>query len=101
MIVFSLFLIINSNLSTAFTVMPDGCLYYFPKDTFLEPFTQLMIFVLLFDYLLKTITHNEPSRQTSTLSKGKYVFIVAVLYTFMTLAYVVKGKIIFPVAIGV
>lgn len=30
-IVFSLFLIINSNLSTTFTAMPDGCLYYFPK----------------------------------------------------------------------
>lgn len=55
MIVFSLFLIINSHLSTAFTAMLDGCLYYFPKDTFLEPLTQLMIFVQLFDYLLKTI----------------------------------------------
>ena len=55
MIAFSLFLIINSHLSKAFAAMPDGCLYYFPKDTFLEPFTQLMIFVLLFDYLLKVI----------------------------------------------
>lgn len=55
MIAFSLYLIINSHLSTAFTTMLDDCLYYFPKDTFLEPFTQLMIFTLLFDYLLKTI----------------------------------------------
>lgn len=53
MIVFSLFLISSSHLSAALTAIPDGCLYYF--HTFLEPFTQLMIFALLFDYLLKTI----------------------------------------------
>lgn len=41
-----------------------------------------------FDYLLKTITYNEPPWQTSTLSKGKYVFILAVLYIFILL----KGK---------
>lgn len=51
MIAFSLFLIINSHLSTEFTATPDG----HSKGHIFSSFTQLMISMLLFDYLLKTI----------------------------------------------
>lgn len=87
MIAFSLFLIINSHLSTAFTVMPAAWITF--RRTHFCPIDDLRAaFWLLAEKPLFRMSYQ--SRQAH-YQRGKYVFTVVILYTFMLL----KGKIFF------
>lgn len=87
MIAFSLFLIINSHLSAAFTVMPAawitfGRTHFYTIDDLCAAF-----WLLAENHYLKWAIRAD----RHIIKRGKYVFIVVVLYTFMLL----KGKIFF------